>query len=144
VTGYLGLVLRSVRVAVPVLSAVLLVAGCSGGPESEAGPANRPQPTTIGTPAPGADGVQSITVTGDDSMRFNPSIIKAKPGKLRITLHTIGGTPHDLEVRPAKINTGLVAKGQQKSIEVTLASGRYDFVCTFHVTQNMVGVIDVS
>jgi plastocyanin len=27
---------------------------------------------------------------------------------------------------------------------VTLSSGRYDFVCTFHVTSNMVGVIDVS
>jgi len=92
----------------------------------------------------GSDGVQAITVTGDDQLRYEPSVIKAKPGTLRITLRTIGGTPHDLEVRPAKINTGLVSRDQERSIEVTLSRGRYDFVCTFHLTSNMVGVIDVS
>jgi plastocyanin len=98
----------------------------------------------MGTAVADANGVQSITVTGDAQMRFNPSVIKAKPGKLRITLHTTSGTPHDLEVLPSKTSTGLVGQGQQRTIEVALTSGRYDFVCTFHETSNRVGVIDVS
>ncbi|GAA3386912.1 hypothetical protein GCM10020369_27400 [Cryptosporangium minutisporangium] len=131
-------------VAVPVASAllsVLAVGACSGG-----GPAGDPSesPTTMASATVGANGMQEITVTGDDQLRYEPSVIKAKPGKLRITLRTTGGTPHDLEVRPVKINTGLVSKDQERSIEVTLSRGRYDFVCTFHLTSNMVGVIDVS
>ena len=74
----------------------------------------------------------------------DPAVIAAERGKLRITLRTTGGTPHDLEVRPAKINTGLLVPVQQHGIESTLTNGRYDFVCTFHETSNMVGVIDVS
>ncbi|MFG1920445.1 cupredoxin domain-containing protein [Cryptosporangium sp. NPDC048952] len=131
-------------VGVPVISAalsVLVVGACSnGGPGGDANEV----PTTMATATAGADGVQTVTVTGDDQLRYEPSVIKAKPGKLRITLRTIGGTPHDLEVRPAKINTGLVSKDQERSVEVTLSRGRYDFVCTFHLTSNMVGVIDVS
>lgn len=130
-------------VALPVVSAalsVLVVGACSdGGP----GGTNE-SPTTMASAAAGPDGVQAITVTGDDQLRYEPSVIKAKPGKLRITLRTIGGTPHDLEVRPAKINTGLVSRNQERTIEVTLSRGRYDFVCTFHLTSNMVGVIDVN
>ncbi|GAA0263858.1 hypothetical protein GCM10009539_57510 [Cryptosporangium japonicum] len=131
-------------VVVPVIAAalsVLVVGSCSnGGPGGEA----QESPTTMASATAGADGIQTITVTGDDQLRYEPSVIRAKPGKLRITLRTIGGTPHDLEVRPAKINTGLVSKDQERSIEVTLSRGRYDFVCTFHLTSNMVGVIDVS
>jgi plastocyanin len=131
---------RRALLVLSVLSAVLLASGCSSDARDIAAPA----PSTTGTAVAGGDGVQTITVTGDDQMRFQPSVIKAKPGKLRITLRTIGGTPHDLQVQPSKINTGLVAKGQERSLDVTLASGRYDFICTFHVTSNMVGVIDVS
>jgi plastocyanin len=131
---------RRALFVLPALLALLLAGACT----SDAKDITKPQPTTMGTAAAGTDGVQAITVTGDSQMRFSPSVIKAKPGKLRITLRTIGGTPHDLEVEPSKINTGLVAEGQPKSIVVTLASGRYDFICTFHVRSNMVGVIDVS
>ena len=123
-----------------VLLLVVFLSACNSPAKDIAGPA----PTTTGTAAPGTDGVQTITVTGNDQMRFSPAVIKAKPGKLRITLRTTGSTPHDLEVEPSKINTGLVGKGQEKSIDVTLAAGRYDFICTFHVTSNMVGVIDVG
>ena len=131
-------------VALPVISAalsVLVVGACSnGGPGGEASES----PTTMASATTGSDGVQTVMITGDDQLRYEPSVIKAKAGKLRITLRTIGGTPHDLEVRPAKINTGLVSHDQERSIEVTLSRGRYDFVCTFHLTSNMVGVIDVS
>jgi plastocyanin len=102
-------------------------------------------PDSTGTAKAGADGVQTITVTGDERMRFTPNVIKAHTGKLRITLRTTGQTPHDLQVEKPRATTGMVAKGRSASVEVELsAPGRYDFVCTYHRKQGMTGVIDVS
>jgi plastocyanin len=116
------------------------LAGCSSqAPGAQSGPA-----VVEGTAKPGAGGVQEITVTGDDQLRFAPSVIHAKPGILRITLKTIGGTPHDLEVRPMKQSTGLVGSGEQRAVEVRLDRGSYEFVCTFHVASKMVGSITVA
>jgi plastocyanin len=133
---------------VPRLSAGLLVIGLlasilTGCSDTEPGsdPASE---NTIATAKPGHGGVQEVLVTGDEHMRFTPAVIQAKPGMLRITLKNSAGTPHDLEVRPLNANTGIVQKGEQKSIEVRLDRGSYDFVCTFHTASNMVGTITVA
>lgn len=99
----------------------------------------------VGTATTGSNGVQHITVKGDENMQFTPNVIKAHPGKLTITLVTTGATPHDLQVTKLHANTGMVKKGKPGEVEVDLSSaGRYDFVCTYHVRQHMTGVIEVS
>jgi len=81
----------------PVLIALVLAAlgtGCSSPTPSD--PAN---PTTAATPAAAApravvhDG-RAIEITGNDTMKFSVTEIKAKPGeKLSVTLVNIGTTP---------------------------------------------------
>lgn len=128
------------RRALALLAVLVLAAACSGG-TTDSGQ----NETSTGTAQAGADGVQTITVTGDAQFRFHPSTIKAKPGKLKITLKTEGGTPHDLEVEATKANTGVVSGGEQKSVTVELDKpGTYKFVCTLHESSGMTGQIVVS
>lgn len=92
-----------------------------------------------------ADGVQTITVIGNERMRFVPNVIKAHTGRLRIVLKVTGNTPHNLQVTRLHANTGMVQKGKPGSVTVDLSRpGRYDFVCTYHVKEGMTGVIEVS
>lgn len=128
--------------AVAAAGAVLASAGCGFVGQHDA---STHGPDTTGTAKTGAGGVQTITVTGDERMRFTPNVIKAHTGKLRITLKTTGQTPHDLQIDKFHATTGMVMKGRSASVEVEIsAPGRYDFVCTYHVKQGMTGVIEVS
>jgi plastocyanin len=100
---------------------------------------------TVATASPGAGDVQEITVTAGERMRFDPNVIVAHTGKLKITLRVTGATPHDLEVPSLNASTGQVDQDKSGSIEVTLTrSGRVDFVCTYHEKHGMTGYITVS
>jgi len=102
-------------------------------------------PTTEGTASAAPDGSQTITVTGNERMRFDPSLIHAHPGRLRITLTVVDPTPHDLKVLATGADTGMVERGQSRTIDVTFDKpGRYDFVCTYHERNGMTGTIEIS
>ncbi len=67
-----------------VAACALLLSGC-GKSETPAAPTSA---------APAADGVRTIAITADDSMKFSVTEIRAKPGeKLRVTLQNVGRMP---------------------------------------------------
>lgn len=74
----LSLILASI-----VTTAVLGLVACSPSPSSSGGGEET-----------SADGVRTVSITGNDQMQYNISEIKAKPGeKLRIKLTNIGRMP---------------------------------------------------
>lgn len=98
---------------------------------------------TVATASPGD--VQTITVTAGERMRFDPNVISAHRGKLRITLKVTGPTPHDLEIPSLNASTGQVDQDKTGTVEVTLTTtGRIDFDCSYHVKHGMTGYITVS
>jgi len=128
--------------AVGAVAASVLLAGCGFIGASNV---DTHGPDTVGTASAGTGGVQTITVLGNERMMFNPNVIKARVGKLAITLKVTGDTPHNLEIPSLHAGTGMVRKGSPGTIEVTLAKpGHYDFVCTYHQKHGMTGVIQVS
>lgn len=127
------------------LVALVLVASVSGCTNREPRQVTKPRPTITATATPAANGVPHVTIVGDASFHFTPSVIRAKPGKLTITLRTSGGTPHDLEVDGIGKQTTLVSQGGDASITVDLPKpGKYPFECTLHNKLGMTGTILVS
>lgn len=99
----------------------------------------------VATASPGTGGVQTITVTAGERMRFDPNVISAHPGKLEIILKVTGPTPHDLEIPSLNASTGQVDQDKTGTIEVTLSkAGRVDFDCSYHVKHGMTGYLTVS
>lgn len=130
------------RLLAALLGLLVLVGACTNREPSQA---QQPRNTGSVVAKEGPHGLQTATVTGNAQFRFQPSTIKAKPGRLRITLVITGGTPHDLEVEPMHANTGLVSTGQRKSVTVRLNHpGTYRFLCTLHSNLGMTGKIVVS
>jgi plastocyanin len=133
-----------------VLLALIAVGALSVGPlgacsnNRESAQARAPVHTETANAKVAADGVQEVTITGNERFRFVPSTIKARPGPLRIVLMNSGTTPHDLEVEGAGQGTGLVAGGERAQITVNLKPGRYRFVCTLHIRLHMMGTIIVA
>ncbi len=69
-----------------IAGAALLLAGCGKSEASAAGTA------PVATPA--ADGVKTVTITADDTMKFNVTEIRAQAGeKLRVTFKNVGRMP---------------------------------------------------
>lgn len=74
-----------------VLASILVLAGCGGGETKQGSTAA----DAAAAPAP-ADpaGVRVIRLTGDDTMKFNITLIEAAPGEaLRVELKNIGRMP---------------------------------------------------
>jgi plastocyanin len=122
----------------------LLMAGLLTGCQTQSAINREPHPGS--STAVSVDGVQQVTVTTDQSYRFDPSTITVHPGKVRIVLrHTGTGAPHNWSLLglPAAF-APLVSPGQQSSTEFTApAPGQYTFVCTIHVAQGQTGTLIV-
>lgn len=74
--------MKNKRFLLPMLAAGLILVGCGGEPVAET------------APAASADGVREVRITGNDSMKFNVSEIRAEPGEeLRIVLTNVGRMP---------------------------------------------------
>jgi plastocyanin len=133
------------RAAVPLALLALSAVALTGCGWVAAGDTSSHGKDTVATASPGTGGMQTITVTAGERMRFAPSVISAHAGKLAITLKVTGPTPHDLEIPSLHASTGQVDQGKSGTIEVTLAkAGRVDFVCTYHEKHGMTGYITVS
>ncbi|MEP6695820.1 MAG: cupredoxin domain-containing protein [Pseudonocardiales bacterium] len=129
--------------ALCLAAALVLVGGCSN---RESAQARAPRDTGTAMTVVAADGVQEITVSGSEQLRFTPSRVRAHPGVLRIILVNTGTTPHDLEVLGpgAGQTTGLIPGGGQGRVTVTLTPGVHTFECTLHVRVHMTGTIVVA
>ena len=128
---------------VGLAAAVLVVlAGCSNRNAPQAG---SPHSGNVQVTA-GADGVQAITITGTDKLRFDPSTFHVHPGKVEIILADTGTTPHDLTFT-GKLGQSIpmTMHGQQHSIVLTVTKpGTYPFECSLHVRENMTGTMIVD
>ena len=131
---------RAVRVAAVLILAVV-IAGCTN---RQASPNRRGHPGS--STAAMVNGVQQVTLTVNDTFRFDPSWVVVHPGTVKITLvHKGSGAPHDFALNgfPAD-QTGLVNAGGTTSTTFTTPSaGTYAFECTLHVTQGMTGTLVV-
>ncbi|MDX6275491.1 MAG: hypothetical protein QOJ92_2701 [Frankiales bacterium] len=78
-------------------------------------------------------GVQYATLDGDDKLDFNPATVRAKPGKVSLTLRVTGGIPHNLEVGgvPGAAIPN-VPGHESSSVSFTVGPGSYQLICTYH------------
>lgn len=123
---------------------------------SAAGAAGTPLPATVGdggtgTAVLGADGVQRITVTADDSLRYHPSVILMRPGTIEVTVVDAGTAAHTFTEsggpRPGEPPAGIaqVGAGQQATMTMRLTEpGDYPFQCGYHSAEGMYAVIRVT
>jgi plastocyanin len=120
----------------------MLLAGCS----NRTANVNRRPQSGASTAAVAGNGVQQVTIKADDEYRFTPDTITVHPGQVKITLINTGrGAPHDFSVTgfPADF-VPLASAGQTMTATFTApAPGRYQFVCTIHVTQGQTGTLIV-
>lgn len=100
--------------------------------------------------APAAAPATALKVTAVASgLKFSTSSLKAKAGKITITLTNASPLPHDLVVEAGEkilAKTPMLAKGKSGSLTVTLKKGTYDFVCDVpgHEDAGMKGKLVVS
>jgi plastocyanin len=132
--------------ALAVAGCLLLagVAGCGG-----ERPAPRPQSTKPDevTLTPDAAGLQAVEIDADDADRFHPSLVRARPGPVQVTLRHVGtGAPHTWTARDLPgARVPLVSAGESRTQRFTVGRpGDYRFVCTIHETQGQVGRLVVG
>lgn len=91
---------------------------------------------------------QHVTITGNDSLRFAPMMVRLHTGTVRITLKDSGAYPHDLVI-PALHVTSPTVTGAPGSTQVSFTitftrPGRYAFHCRYHASVGMAGTFVVS
>ncbi|NUP50595.1 MAG: Dyp-type peroxidase [Catenulispora sp.] len=98
----------------------------------------------------GPDGVQRITVTADDNLRYHPSVIEAAPGTIEVTFKNTGTLPHTMSEdgppQPGEPAAGIaqLAGGDQTTMSLKLTQpGDYPFQCGYHAAEGMYAVIRV-
>lgn len=127
-------------VAVAVLA--LLASGCSSS-------SSQPRASAVVGAAPSAStrmgpgGVQEVTIHATNGFRFDPSVITAHVGTVRVTLVDAGSYPHNLSVSAVHV-TSTTVSGAPGAMAATFTltfthPGRYGFVCTYHSSAGMKG-----
>ena len=98
----------------------------------------------------GADGVQRITITADDTLRYHPSLVEMTPGTIEITLVNVGTVSHTLSQagppQPDEPSAGVpqLGGGNRTTMSLKLTRpGDYPFLCGYHSAEGMYAVIRV-
>ncbi len=127
---------------------LLLVAACNGGATahiSGTGAAAVDQPSATATATPGADGVQQVVIDATDGKRFRPDLVEARPGRLRITIRNTSVLPANFAIVALGVHSQTIFSGSSSTVTVDAASpGSYQFVCTFHQHDGMVGQLVIG
>ncbi|MEO9137959.1 MAG: cupredoxin domain-containing protein [Jatrophihabitans sp.] len=94
------------------------------------------------------NGVQVVTLTTGNDLRFHPSTIVVHPGKVKVVLKNTAasGPPHNLLVTgfPADFVPTVGAGRESSATFVAPAPGSYGFVCTIHEAQGQKGTLVVE
>lgn len=119
------------RVLVLLPLAGLLAAGCGGQSDST------PKAGTGSGTASGPPTAQTFTIHGTDAQTFEPATVRAKVGRLTLTLES-GGVPHNLTFAdPSLPGISAVSGAVAKSTVLTFnRPGTYAFSCTIHPGMN--------
>jgi plastocyanin len=129
--------------ALAVLAALATVSGCA----REA--AVNSEPHTGTGVASTVDGMQQVVLRTGVDLRFHPSTIIVRPGKVRLVLENTAkpgaGPPHNLHVGGLPgADIADVQAGFSASVTFTAPEpGTYDFVCTIHASQGQTGKLIV-
>jgi plastocyanin len=133
---------RLVAVAATVALVGAGAGACSNRESPRAHPKRTPGPPVVASS--GAGGVQVVTIEVDDGLRFRPSVVEMRPGKLLVRLHDGGDTPHNLRFADSDRGIANVESGQTSEATFTVTSpGTYSFVCTYHERLGMRGSLVV-
>ncbi len=129
------------RLAGALALLVLALCACS----NAQAPNNREPHQGSATASP-VGGVQQITVRAGDDLRFTPSTITVRPGRVRVVLVNDGaGAPHNWQL--PKFPADFVPEAEHgQSTQATFtapAPGSYEFVCTIHERQGQIGKLVV-
>jgi plastocyanin len=98
--------------------------------------------TTAVSAAPNA----TYKLSADKSkLKFNKSTIRAKAGKVTLSMSNPSSLPHDIAIQGKKTGK-IVNKGGTSTVSVTLKKGTYTFLCTVgsHAKAGMKGKLIVS
>ena len=76
---------------------------------------------------------------------FEPTVLEGKPGqKVELELKNEGNNPHTLTISDQMVDQE-IQPGDEAETEVTFPqSGQLEFVCRFHQSKGMVGVLQTS
>jgi plastocyanin len=146
-TGPRGVLL----LAVGMVLAGGLLAGCGGSSGATSTTAHRSAPSSLGTVTRGAGGVQQVTLQTEDDYVFTPDRFTVAPGTVRLTVRNVAKQlTHNVTFSasggPAPISATIpiLAPGRQQTVEFTVTTpGDYRFECSFHVQLGQVGTMTV-
>jgi plastocyanin len=133
----------------PVLVAILAVAGC-GGDDNKSSSNATTTGTTPTTSQSGSDhGTKSFTGgSGEvelDDFYFQPTTIQGKPGQsVTLELKNEGKTEHNFSISAQHIDKDIEA-GESDTVKVKVPkSGTVQFFCSYHKSQGMVGKLSTT
>jgi plastocyanin len=102
--------------------------------------------TTVGTSVTGSAGGSALALTSpsDGSLRFEPTALTAKAGKVTIAYANPSSVPHAVAIDGAKGE--IVTAGGVSTVSVTLKPGRYEYYCPVpgHREAGMKGTLTVT
>lgn len=108
----------------------LLGAACGGGDAS---------PTETTSEPTDGGGAASLELA---DFEFSPADLTVSSGDT-ITLENTGETPHTFTIADEGVDEQVEA-GESVEVTIDLDPGTYDFVCTLHESQGMVGTLTVA
>lgn len=122
-----------------LLLALLLVLAACGTQGSHAKASTKGAVTAAGP----AD-AQTATVVAGNDLKFAPETVRAKVGKLTLTMTIQGGVPHNLTFDDSSLGPPIptIPSGSASQTYTFTRPGTYRFVCTIHT--GMVGQVIVS
>jgi plastocyanin len=125
---------RRFRWLYAMLAVVALLGAACGGDTADDGGAT---PTTA-APTDGGGGATLELV----DFAFSPTDLTVSSGDT-LTLSNEGATPHTFTIADEGIDEQ-VASGESGEVTIDLDPGSYDFVCTLHESEGMVGTLTVE
>jgi len=127
------------RACALLVGLLLLLAGCGGTQGSHARASTKGAVTAAGP----AD-AQTATVVAGNDLTFTPETVRAKVGRLALTMTIQGGVPHNLTFDDGSLGPAIptIPSGSSTQTYTFSTPGTYRFVCTIHT--GMVGQVAVS
>jgi len=145
--------MRRIRGVVVIAAALTLfaAAGCGGYGGGGSKDSEEGTTTTIAGQQTESHGTKDVSgETGKVEIElydnyFEPTVLKGKPGqKVELELKNEGNNPHTLTISDQMVDQE-IQPGDEAETEVTFPqSGQLEFVCKFHQSKGMVGVLQTS
>jgi plastocyanin len=121
----------------------LTLAACGGGSKKSSGSSS-----SSSSGGGGATSTVSLSAPADGALKFDPSTLTAKAGKVTIDFdNKSSSVPHGVTISGGGVNSSSgVVTGSSTSVTVDLKPGKYTFFCPVdgHRDQGMEGTLTVS